>query len=154
MLRLSLRTSSHPDFTNCSRTLRLTGVGALLTKARVARSEKSYAGPVLLHAPTFGRWACRAAWCSARTTPGEAHQAVRDATGDRYLVDCGQGRINGHCIAVTGERTPVSLVLLQRFAPGGGGPCRRRDTPSGPPSTRCSSTWPDGTRHRTCHTPA
>lgn len=47
----------------------------------------------------------------------EADRSVRDATGNRYLVDDGQGGISGHYIPATGERTPASLALLQRYAP-------------------------------------
>jgi hypothetical protein len=48
---------------------------------------------------------------------GEADRTIRDATGERYLADDGQGGITGHYIPATSERTPVSLTLLQRFAP-------------------------------------
>lgn len=47
----------------------------------------------------------------------EADHAIRDATGERYLTDDDQGGITGHYIPATSERTPVSLALLQRFAP-------------------------------------
>lgn len=47
----------------------------------------------------------------------EADRAIRHATGQRYLVDDGQGGIAGHYIPATSERTPVSLALFQRFAP-------------------------------------
>lgn len=47
----------------------------------------------------------------------EGNLAIRDATGHRYRVDDGRGGITGHYIPATGERTPVSLALLRRFAP-------------------------------------
>lgn len=47
----------------------------------------------------------------------EADRAVRDATGERYRVEDDHGGITGHYIPATGERTPVSLALLRRFAP-------------------------------------
>jgi hypothetical protein len=47
----------------------------------------------------------------------ESDHAVRDATGERYLVDDGEGGISGHYVPATGERTPVSTALVRRLAP-------------------------------------
>jgi Phytanoyl-CoA dioxygenase (PhyH) len=47
----------------------------------------------------------------------EADTVVRDATGTNYLVEPEAGGITGHYIPATGQRTPVSVSLLIRFAP-------------------------------------
>jgi len=46
----------------------------------------------------------------------EADEAIRDATGPRYLVRREGGGIEGHYIPATDERTPVSLALACAFA--------------------------------------
>lgn len=71
------------------------------------------------HFRAFGFLVLRSALSSddVTTLTLEADRAVRDATGDRYLVDDGAGGITGHYIPATGDRTPTSLDLLERFAP-------------------------------------
>lgn len=71
------------------------------------------------HYQTFGFVVLRSALSRYDVTrlAREADRVVRDATGDRYLVDDGQGGITGHYIPATGDRTPMSLELLRRFAP-------------------------------------
>jgi hypothetical protein len=44
----------------------------------------------------------------------ESDRAIRDATGEQYLADRG---VDGHHIPATGDRTPVSVALMHRFAP-------------------------------------
>ncbi len=53
----------------------------------------------------------------AAALAAEADHAVRDATGDRYLIDAGLGGITGHYIPATGDRTPRSRALIGHFAP-------------------------------------
>lgn len=71
------------------------------------------------HFRTFGFVVLRGALDAAQAAAlaAEADHAVRDATGKRYLADDGAGGISGHYIPATGERTPLSLELLQRFHP-------------------------------------
>src|SRR5262245_50228388 len=52
-----------------------------------------------------------------RALTEESDRAIRDATGNRYLVDDDRGGISGHYIPATGERTPASVALMHRFAP-------------------------------------
>lgn len=71
------------------------------------------------HFRAFGFVVLRGALSDDETTAltREGDRAVRDATGNRYLVDDGQGGISGHYIPATGDRTPMSLALLQRYTP-------------------------------------
>lgn len=71
------------------------------------------------HFRAFGFVVLRGALDSATVAEltSEADRAIRDATGSGYLRDQGPDGNTGHYIAATGERTPVSLALLRRFAP-------------------------------------
>jgi len=71
------------------------------------------------HFDTFGFVVLRGALTGSEVTRlrDEGDRTIRDATGDNYRVDIGLGGMTGHYIPATGERTPASVDLLQRFAP-------------------------------------
>ena len=71
------------------------------------------------HFRAFGFVVLRAALNGVQVAAlaAEADATVRDATAANYLVEPEGGGITGHYIPATGQRTPVSVALLMRFAP-------------------------------------